>query len=291
MTVGLRLLSSLHCFLSAMAPSEQVASHVLGPSRRASFLIVLAVVTALALGVAGCGAGESDDPTSSPTAEPTSGEMTTALAFFLHGEKVASAERRVPATQAVARAAMEALCGGVDDFERAAGLTILVPMGTKMVGSALDKGTATVDLSRDSASRGGTLSMTSRVSQVVYTLTQFRTIDCGGVQVGAHAPHDLLDQPVFDHRWTTQLHDRLHSRTARDLGTQSPTVLHCGRPECTFIHTGARRRSMTQTRPAITVRTSAPTSTASGSYDAKLSPNSGSSRTAMTPSATGPSDM
>lgn len=176
MTVGLRLLSSLHCFLSATAPSEQVASHVLGPSRRASFLIVLAVVTALALGVAGCGAGESDDPTSSPTAEPTSGEMTTALAFFLHGEKVASAERRVPATQAVARAAMEALCGGVDDFERAAGLTILVPMGTKMRGSALDKGTATVDLSRDSASRGGTLSMTSRVSQVVYTLTQFRTI-------------------------------------------------------------------------------------------------------------------
>ncbi|HET6496389.1 MAG TPA: hypothetical protein VFH61_13610, partial [Thermoleophilia bacterium] len=86
-------------------------------SHRTSFLIVLAVVTALTVSVAGCGVGESDgptasptsSPTSSPTAEPTSGETITVLAFFLHGEKLASAERRVPATQAVARAAMDAL--------------------------------------------------------------------------------------------------------------------------------------------------------------------------------------
>ena len=149
-------------------------------SHRTSFLIVLAVATMLALGVAGCGVGESDgptsSPTSSPTAEPTSGETITVLAFFLHGEKLASAERRVPATQAVARAAMDALCGGVNDFERAAGLTSSVPVDTTVRGIALDEGTATVDLSREFASGGGTLSMTSRVAQVVYTLTQFRTI-------------------------------------------------------------------------------------------------------------------
>ncbi len=149
-------------------------------SHRTSFLIVLAVITALALGVAGCGAGESDGPTSgptsSPTTEPTSGETITVLAFFLHGGKLASAERRVPATQAVARAALDALCGGVNDFERAAGLTSSVPVDTTVRGIALDEGTATVDLSREFASGGGTLSITSRVVQVVYTLTQFRTI-------------------------------------------------------------------------------------------------------------------
>ncbi len=165
-------------------------------AHRTSFLIVLAVITALALGAAGCDAGGSDgsttgatakpsasattkptvEPTPSPTGEPASGETTTVLAYFLNGKKLASAERRVPATLAVARAAMNALCGGVNSFERAAGLTSSVPAGTTVRGIAVSGGTATVDLSREFASGGGTLSMTSRVAQVVYTLTQFRSI-------------------------------------------------------------------------------------------------------------------
>jgi germination protein M len=155
-------------------------------SRRSLVLIVLAVVAALAFGVAGCGdegdggtveptPGPIAPPSPSPTEEP-SGETVTVLVYFLSGEKLATAERTLPATLAVARAAMDALCGGPNDYERAAGLTSSVPEGTTVLGITIMDGTATVDLSSEYASGGGSLSMTSRVAQVVYTLTQFKTV-------------------------------------------------------------------------------------------------------------------
>jgi germination protein M len=159
-------------------------------SRRILVLIVLAVAAALALGAVACGDDETNDngaaePTpdatapDSPSPTPTEvpdGETVTVLVYFLSGEKLASAERTLPATQAVARAAMDALTGGPNDFERAAGLTSSVPEGTEVLGITIDDGRATVDLSGEYASGGGSLSMTSRVAQVVYTLTQFRTV-------------------------------------------------------------------------------------------------------------------
>jgi germination protein M len=160
-------------------------------SRRTLILIVVAVFAALAFGIAACGDGDegTGEPTAEPTTEPTaspsptatvtaepSGETVTVLAYFLSGEKLATAERTLPATQAVARAAMDALCGGPIDYERAAGLTSSVPEGTEVLGINVKDKVATVDLSGEYASGGGSLSMMTRVAQVVYTLTQFDTI-------------------------------------------------------------------------------------------------------------------
>ena len=158
-------------------------------SRRTLILIVVAVVAALAFGVAACGDGDegTGEPTAGPTSEPTatispapteepSGETVTVLVYFLSGEKLATAERTLPATQAVARAAMDALCGGPNDYEEAAGLTSSVPEGTQVLGISVKDKVATVDLSGEYASGGGSLSMMTRVAQVVYTLTQFDTI-------------------------------------------------------------------------------------------------------------------
>ncbi|MEE4275692.1 MAG: GerMN domain-containing protein, partial [Thermoleophilia bacterium] len=158
-------------------------------SRRTLILIVVAVVAALALVVAACGDDDegTGEPTAEPTAEPTtspspeptdepSGETVTVLVYFLSGEKLATAERTLPATQAVARAAMDALCGGPNDYERAAGLSSSVPKGTEVLGISVKDKVATVDLSGEYASGGGSLSMMTRVAQVVYTLTQFDTI-------------------------------------------------------------------------------------------------------------------
>ncbi len=71
---------------------------------------------------------------------------------------------------------MEALCGGPNDFEEAAGLTSSVPEGTEVLGISVNDSVATVDLSGEYASGGGSLSMMTRVAQVVYTLTQFKSI-------------------------------------------------------------------------------------------------------------------
>jgi germination protein M len=56
-------------------------------------------------------------------------------------------------------------------------LSTAIPVGTRLLGLVVENGVATVDLSSEFASGGGSLSMLARVAQVVYTLTQFPTVD------------------------------------------------------------------------------------------------------------------
>jgi spore germination protein GerM len=115
-------------------------------------------------------------PSASPSATPAAGKPTTVRVYFLRDEKLGVAQRQVPHTVAVATAAMEALCDGPTASERAAGLGSAVPEGTTLNGISIASRVATVDLSSRFATGGGSLSMMARVTQVVYTLTQFPTI-------------------------------------------------------------------------------------------------------------------
>jgi hypothetical protein len=81
------------------------------------------------------------------------------------------------AAPAVLRAALTALLAGPTDAERAAGETSAIPAATTLRGVKLRDGEATVDLSGEFATGGGTLSMTARVTQVVFTATQFTNVD------------------------------------------------------------------------------------------------------------------
>src|SRR5262249_58493080 len=56
------------------------------------------------------------------------------------------------------------------------GLTSAIPSGTKLLGISVENGVATVDLTSDYQSGGGSTSMQTRLGQVVYTLTQFPTV-------------------------------------------------------------------------------------------------------------------
>jgi hypothetical protein len=117
---------------------------------------------------------------SAPSALPlpsasSGGSPTIVRVYLLRDEKVSPAARSVTGT-GVARAAMEALLAGPTAGERAGGLTSSIPVGSGLLGVAIDAGTATVDLSSTYASGGGSLSMMSRIAQVVYTLTQFPTV-------------------------------------------------------------------------------------------------------------------
>ena len=112
-------------------------------------------------------------PSASPSAAPAE---TTIRLYFLRDEKLGVAERRVAHTTMPATAAMKALLAGPTAAEKAAGLTSTVPEGTKLLGLTISSSTARVDLSDAFASGGGSLSMTARVAQVVYTLTRFPTV-------------------------------------------------------------------------------------------------------------------
>lgn len=52
-----------------------------------------------------------------------------------------------------------------------------MPEGTRLNGIVIEDGKATVDLSAEFESGGGTLSVTSRLAQLVFTLTQFDDVD------------------------------------------------------------------------------------------------------------------
>ncbi len=94
--------------------------------------------------------------------------------------------RTVPRSTATATAAMKALLAGPSAKERAPKWPIktLIPAGSKLLGIEISGGLATVDLSAEFASLspddvwdGGSYSLHGRVAQVVYTLTQFTTVD------------------------------------------------------------------------------------------------------------------
>ncbi len=128
------------------------------------------------------GSTPSGDPaeTPTPTSTPASGDTIVIRAYYvLDGEPgvegLVPTLREVPETTAVARAAMETLLRGeiLADYDR---LATAIPAGTRLLGLSIKDGVATVDLSREFESGGGSASAFRRLGQVVYTLTQFSTV-------------------------------------------------------------------------------------------------------------------
>jgi len=128
----------------------------------------------------------SIEPSGSPSVTPTpaaspSKTMIVRAYFVLGGEPgsigLVPVLRVVPESAAVATVAMNELFAGPTNTE--AGdrtITSAIPDGTKLLGITIKNGVATVDLSTEFDSGGGTASMQYRLAQVVYTLTQFSTV-------------------------------------------------------------------------------------------------------------------
>lgn len=129
---------------------------------------------------------------------PTETEESTSVEVWMAGPNGLLASRRtVPATAAVGRAAMEQLLAGPSHLDVRAGMATAIPSGTTLLDLDIAGGTATVDLSEDFASGGGSTSMRMRVAQVVFTLTQFPTVSdvefrMNGEPVGALGGEGLL---------------------------------------------------------------------------------------------------
>lgn len=87
--------------------------------------------------------------------------------------------RQVDDTVAIAEAALTLLLQGPTEAEVASGppLGSEIPEGVTLHSVAVDDGLATVDLSGEFAQGGGSATMLARLAQVVFTLTQFPTVD------------------------------------------------------------------------------------------------------------------
>jgi germination protein M len=137
----------------------------------------------LAFATAGCGSEEAvslgkPKPPATTGTEQT-GTVPTLLSlevWFTRGDGLAAVRRTHQPTPRVATAAVEALLAGPSAEEQASGVGTAVPGGTRLLGIAIRNGVATVDLTSEYQSGGGSRSMQTRLGQVVYTLTQFPTV-------------------------------------------------------------------------------------------------------------------
>jgi hypothetical protein len=108
----------------------------------------------------------------SPTARPT-----TLSLYFLRGAFVGTAHRTVLAGDASPRKALQTLLAGPTAEERAAGLHTQIPEGTRFYGLKVVDGLAVANFSREFGAGIDPREDRARLAEVVYTLTQFPTID------------------------------------------------------------------------------------------------------------------
>ena len=135
------------------------------------------------MALAGCGSekavslGQPQPQTT--TAKEQTGTVPTFLSlqvWFARNNGLVGVHRTHQPTQLVATAAVNALLDGPTSDERLTGLASAVPPGTKLISIAIHNGVATVDLTSEFQSGAGSRSMQMRLAQVVYTLTQFPTV-------------------------------------------------------------------------------------------------------------------
>jgi germination protein M len=151
------------------------------------------------------GPDASGSPSDGASGSP--GASTIVRDYFFLGGPAGSAGivpvlRDVPATKAVATAAMTALLAGPNTQEQTSRISTVIPAGTQLLGLTIANGVATVDLSREFESGGGSASVLGRLAQVVYTLTQFPSVKSVLFEVEGREVHAfggegaVLDGPV-----------------------------------------------------------------------------------------------
>lgn len=149
----------------------------------------------------------SDTPSASPSATvtpPTSPTATVSFSvYFVRDGLIGAARRSVPATKAVANAAVAALLVGPTAEERAAGLTSAILPGVTLTGVTLRGGTtARVELAGfadDTTVEGARL----QLAQIVYAVTQFSTVKGATVSLNGE-PMALPGDPASADRALTR---------------------------------------------------------------------------------------
>lgn len=164
--------------------------------------------------------GTTGTPGQTPgaTTSPTQSGSTTVRAYFILGSFQDNAGlvpvlRQIPKTTAVGAAAMKELLKGPNDDELGGrpAMYTAIPDGTTFLGLTIANGVATVNLSKEFESGGGSAAVLGRLAQVVYTLTQFPTVkgvlfQLDGEPVTVFSGEGVvLDEPVGRADYTDQL--------------------------------------------------------------------------------------
>lgn len=178
--------------------------------RQLTLSALIASTVLVLLATAGCSITRSQQGTGSPSATPvpspplespplppaspsTSARPTSLSLYFLRGAYVGTARRTVLASDATAQIALEALLAGPTVAEREAGLHTQIPEGTHLLGLTIKDGLAVADLSAAFGAGVDPREDKGRLAEVVYTLTQFPTVD--GVRLKVEGDNLVFRSP------------------------------------------------------------------------------------------------
>lgn len=157
----------------------------------------LALLAVVALLVGACGDDDGDTTTdtsdgttttgdstttsssdSSTTSEPDAETVDLSVYFLDESGQLRIGWKREIVAPAVAEGVVESLLRGITDEDQALGLTTAIPEGTTLNSVDIsDEGIGTVDLSAEFAAGGDEASAKARLAQVVYSMTQFPTVE------------------------------------------------------------------------------------------------------------------
>lgn len=169
---------------------------LLDMTRSRLFIWVLAALALLAVACGEDDGGTATEGTQAPdqtasvplTATTVAVETVQARVYLVRDEKVAAAGRQIPAPASapstatgdvvrMAARAVQSLLEGPTSEEEGWGMGSEIPEGTELLGLDIVGGVATINLSGEFESGGGSQSMQARVAQVVFTLTGFSGVE------------------------------------------------------------------------------------------------------------------
>lgn len=122
--------------------------------------------------------------------------------WFARDAGLFGTKHETESTRGVGRAAMEELLAGPNDAEAEVDVFTAIPDGSELLDLEVSGGTATVDLSSEFARGSGSSAEITRLAQVVFTLTQFPTVDdvvleIEGERVEVFGSHGIvIDDPM-----------------------------------------------------------------------------------------------
>lgn len=138
--------------------------------------------------------------TSSTIPEPA---LTDVSVYFFSDESLVVGYGREVEGLGIAAGAVEALLDGPTTDDQALGMASAIPEATELLGLNIVDTLATVDLSGEFGSGGGSLSMNARVAQVVYTVTQFPSVRGVRIHIDGEADTALGGEGLpLDHTFT-----------------------------------------------------------------------------------------
>jgi germination protein M len=195
---------------------------------------------ALAVVLSACGSekavslGKPAQGTTTATTGEQTGTVPTKLSlqvWLTRDDGLVAVRRTHEPTPLVATTAIKSLLDGPTASERVMGFASAVPTGTKLLGIAIHNGVATVDLTSEFQDGAGSRSMQMRLGQVVYTLTQFPTVQkvrfrLDGTPVNVFSSEGIvLDHPVGRSDYSDLLPAITVTKPAPDSSVTSPVTV------------------------------------------------------------------